>query len=809
MKWITYQINEFSNKLHPNSPFRLPGFNLDPWQKDTIKAINDKKNILLSLPTSAGKTILSTYTFKAWSKVIFCSPNEAPSYQLTGITLASLDDMNDSTKNVRQETNNFTFKKYPAQPDNIIISTPVELYNMILNKSVDLNVDYIIFDEFHNVTDEILGPYIEFIFKTASYYNIPIMALSATIPNFLEVKTWMEKLTKKDIFGIYEKKRFFNQKRFYIKDGKLNQINPLEHITKETLMDPTFTQIGLYPKEIISLRDNVQKLKHNDNLVTDESVPDMLTLDKLHILEGKIFEHLKNSPEIHDQIFDTNKTDLIPENITIYGLFKIMKECKDKKMLPLLAFKFDSQHCLDIYNSMIEMLKVMEKLVYPGFNAVNDIIQTYFDTLEKETKNLEVDKDKDRKKGKGKSKEDDDTDLGNKDIEDLKDDLKNSLFNSPTGVKYKLERFYNNFVSDPIDPKSIELFNTSYGANFTEEYIIEMRKKHVEKEMAMYSNPDNLRLRNVHNAHQECRLIDSSVPYEDMRKIRRNINSEITRDTKIKLGVNAQVQRIDYDHPFMVGIKYGVICCNKLMQSAFQRVCQQLINAHPFVTLSDESLKEGINYPIKTVMLLGKDNEKLNNTKAHQACGRAGRRGLDSEGYIIYAGVDISSILIPKYIIVNPNTKKSMSDLIPDQSYYSEEFKKYVLDEIIPETPEKLWEFNYEIDIDKIAEELFKSQVSKEISFNNDDGENTFTVGNETLEQIKAKLASKYLFKKSTSSDEINVNINYNSDLIVETSESNQEVVFEYEVVDDWETAANDYDKELKSKIISAEESFM
>jgi hypothetical protein len=345
MKWITYQINEFSNKLHPNSPFRLPGFNLDPWQKDTIKAINDKKNILLSLPTSAGKTILSTYTFKAWSKVIFCSPNEAPSYQLTGITLASLDDINDSTKNVRQETNNFTFKKYPAQPDNIIISTPVELYNMILNKSVDLNVDYIIFDEFHNVTDDILGPYIEFIFKTAAYYNIPIMALSATIPNFLEVKLWMEKLTKKEIFGIYEKKRFFNQKRFYIKDGKLNQINPLEHITKETLMDPTFTQIGLYPKEIISLRDNVQKLKHNDNLVTDESIPDMLTLDKLHILEGKIFDHLKNSPEIHDQIFDTNKTDLIPENITVYGLFKIMKECKDKKMLPLLAFKFDSQHC--------------------------------------------------------------------------------------------------------------------------------------------------------------------------------------------------------------------------------------------------------------------------------------------------------------------------------------------------------------------------------------------------------------------------------------------------------------------------------
>jgi len=819
--WISYQISEFSNKLHPNSPFKMSGFNLDPWQKNTIKAMNDKKNILLSLPTSAGKTILSTYALKQFPKVVYCGCGsvDAPVVQVTGITLASLDDENNNTKNVRHETTNFSFIKYPSQPDNIIMTTPVELYKMLINRTIDPNLDYIILDEFHNISDEILGPYIEFILKFATYYNIPVMCLSATIPNFTEVKEWMETIIGKNIFAVSEKKRFFNQKRFYINNGKLAQINPLEHITKEILMDPAFTQIGLYPKEIIQLRDQVQKIKYSPDLETDEKIASMVTLDKLHILEGKIFEHLKNSPEIHANILKDNIENIDnSENYVknIYGLFQVLKECKEKRMMPVVVFRFESESCLEIYHSLIVMLKEMESLIYPGFNSVNKIITSYYDTLEKETKKLDVEKDKDRKKGHGKAKDEQDTsDMGEKNIDDLIDQLKNSLYGSPTGVKYQLEKFYENFINDVIAPGSIEMFNKKYGANLTQDSIIEMRQKHASSELAMYNSPESLRLRNVFASHPNCRFMDTTVAYEEMKKIKRSVTLEITRDAQKKYGKNAQVQRIGYDHPFMLGIERGIICCNQLMPPALQRICQQLINSHPFVTLSDKSLSEGINYPIRTVMLLGEDNEKISNTLAHQACGRAGRRGLDSEGYIIYAGVDIGSILIPKYTLVKKNNEKNMGELL-QTSTLSDEFKNYILKEVRPNVPEILWQFEYKVDIDAIAEELFRSQSVKEIKLNvNEDAEDaetneyTFSSTIETLEEIKAKLIAKHTFKPK-----VNKSVNTYEPTVETTSEvilveKVQKLDIEWAEVDDWETAADEELVKSKKMISEAESSFM
>ena len=249
-----------------------------------------------------------------------------------------------------------------------------------------------------------------------------------------------------------------------------------------------------------------------------------------------------------------------------------------------------------------------------------------------------------------------------------------------------------------------------------------MRKKHANREMKMYNSPENLRLRNIFASHPECRMIDTTVSYDEMRKIKRRVNSEITRDTRLKYGISAPIPLINYNHPFMLGIERGIICYNTLMSSALQRVCQQLINSHPFVTFSDKSLAVGINYPIKTVMLLGelKNNiddkpvlEKINNTLAHQACGRAGRRGLDSEGFIIYAGVDITEILIPKYTKVVRNSIESMDKLIPEN--VSDDFKNYILNELRPATQEILWKCSNIIDIDKLAEEMFRLQSTSDI----------------------------------------------------------------------------------------------
>ena len=96
-------------------------------------------------------------------------PSEALAYQLTGIILASLNDIEktgETPRNVRQETANFSFKKFPEHSDDIIIATPIEFYKLLEQKNIDPAFDYVIFDEFHNITDN----------KLASVFSVSAMA---------------------------------------------------------------------------------------------------------------------------------------------------------------------------------------------------------------------------------------------------------------------------------------------------------------------------------------------------------------------------------------------------------------------------------------------------------------------------------------------------------------------------------------------------------------------------------------------------------------------------------------------------------
>jgi hypothetical protein len=814
--WFSYQINEFSNKLHPNWNFKAKGFTLDSWQKETINAIDNKKNIFLSLPTSGGKTLLSTYAIRTHQRVCYLVPSEALAYQLTGIILASLNDIEksgESPRNVRQETANFSFKKFPEHSDDIIIATPIEFYNLLKDKNINPAFDYIIFDEFHNITDNKLGIYIEYILMFAAYFSIPFMCLSATIPNYTEVKLWLKKITGNDIFAVNEKKRFFNQTRMMVKNNKCVVINPLEHITNETLKKSDFTHIGLYPKEIISLYHRVSSYTNSKLDPINEKLASLVTLDKLDQMERNIFSSLKSySDKDLEELFnqDSLKSDELNsiDSLSTFKLFKILKECKTNKMTPMLIFKMDSQKCLDIYYKMITMLRHYQNLVFGDFYMVNKIIQSFFDTFEQSKKKIEPNLEK------------------NITLEDAEQKLKDSIYGSEGGIKDQLEEYFHNYIKTVIDPDDIKRFNDAYGADITSEEITMMRKKHASKEMRTFNSPETMHLRNMYTPHSECRLIDSGASYDDMKKIRRRINSEINRENRLKTDVTQHIAKINYSHPFMVGIEYGFICYNTLLSPALQRACQQLIIEHPFITFTDSSLAVGINYPIKSVMLLGgidgEPLEDIDNTLAHQACGRAGRRGLDAEGYIIYAGVNIKNILIPSYTPITRNSIMKLASLFCEHD--SNEFKDFVANENVPTNKETLWQPLSVIDFDKIANEIYLLQSTNKVNEqqfieDNDQDYIKKTSSNDfkTIEEIKTELINRCTMKIKTKTIHISQNMNNYEEINITHVKNNEDINIEdikskHVVLDSWEddeeytTNTNDI---FTNKIKNAESSFM
>jgi hypothetical protein len=141
-----------------------------------------------------------------------------------------------------------------------------------------------------------------------------------------------------------------------------------------------------------------------------------------------------------------------------------------------------------------------------------------------------------------------------------------------------------------------------------------------------------------------------------------------------------------------------------------------------------------------------------------------------------------------------------MEDILRATSI-SDAFKNYILNEIRPDIPEPLYQYNYVIDIDTLAEELFRSQIK-----DNEDEETT-----ETLEEIKAKLISKYTFKvKTIKPASISGYEPINNDNTYVTPEYVPvKVDINFAEVDDWEDAADQELVNSKKLIAEAESSFM
>jgi hypothetical protein len=350
-------------------------------------------------------------------------------------------------------------------------------------------------------------------------------------------------------------------------------------------------------------------------------------------------------------------------------------------------------------------MKDRSYLIYANYNDDQAIIRKYFDQIEAFEKQLATKESKSKKES-----------TSNEEAYESRDEaIYNHKLKLYDVIITELKKFYEEYLHQNIEDKEImeetiklfnikiNIFNAKYGSNLTYETIMKLRKIFVEEQLSKYSSPERLSYRNKYAIHQECRLTLIEIDPENMRKIKKKINRELLREKSIngnlssvtesfEINIDPDLQQeekepivpeelnlISYDHPFMLGMEYGLLCMTELMNPALQRIAQQLILKYPFITFADKILKEGVNYPIKAVMLLGglkgEELEEVDNTSAHQAMGRAGRRGLDMVGVVIYCGVIVNNILVQRYKRITKNDPPLMDKLLNGDS---EEFIKFV-----------------------------------------------------------------------------------------------------------------------------------
>ncbi len=173
--------------------------NLHPPQALAIeKGILDKKNLIMAVPTAAGKTLIAElallqHILKYKGKVLYIAPLKALAsekfydfkrkYEQLGISVGiATGDLDSPSKYL---------DKY-----NVLIATAEKVDSLLRAKSTWLihHLTLIVLDEIHFIDDESRGPTLEILTTRITQLkpDIQILGLSATIGNALEVASWLK-----------------------------------------------------------------------------------------------------------------------------------------------------------------------------------------------------------------------------------------------------------------------------------------------------------------------------------------------------------------------------------------------------------------------------------------------------------------------------------------------------------------------------------------------------------------------------------------------------------------------------------------
>ena len=552
---IELQFTKFYAQM---PPLNNKGFHkFDDWQIKVINNIDNNISTLLSIPTSGGKSIISGYV-TCKGRTLFIVPTDALAWQVASyIGYLSNSDVPIIT---------LTYQSIPRRNEFI---TRLNLANAIVGTSelildylpfINNNFSWVVFDEIHMIGSTI-GAGMESIAKVLSH--VPFLALSATIGNPEELKSWFESLNNIPVDYISCTKRFFNLQKYYF-DDKINQLNPLSLVTEEDFKDGSILNKNLdpTPKDTWNL---VVKLLDKDlgnlhpHIYFDKY--EIIELNKANTYFYELINFMVNNYEnvkdvINDYIYKT-----IP-NINS-NLLKLLFDLKEKNMTPAIIFHQNTIACLKVIKKLANDIELEEINKYPLLR-----------------------------------------------IQRIKTEKKNKAINKK------------------IDKESKEL----------------TEKQEVKK--MLESKIDTLELKKsdlINAPHQDFIFSDEKISQDQI----------IKWDEKFKL----YFPNINGDYHFLIKLLWrGIGVYVNGLPDNYLRLIQSLASKKKLsFVISDHSLIFGVSMPFRTSVIYTSPelHDNLDSMLYHQMAGRAGRRGLDKEGNVVFIGYswarikDLSTCTIP------------------------------------------------------------------------------------------------------------------------------------------------------------------
>ena len=246
----------------------------------------------------------------------------------------------------------------------IVVGTPKEIVDYL--PLINVKFDWVIIDEIHMIGKETCC---EMETVVRLYYDTPILALSATIGNVEELKSWFLKTGQKAVDIIKCEKRFFNLQKFYYdnNEDKIKMIHPLSMISLQEILDGSIINKNLNPTPpdiynlYLKLKDNFklgkldlyEYFKDNQRITLSEA-NDYFNKLIIFIVEN----YQKNKDKIMKILEFYENVNIVNSDVDYVKLCFTLK--KDNKT-PAIIFHLESYECLNKVKQFSKNVKTMEE----------------------------------------------------------------------------------------------------------------------------------------------------------------------------------------------------------------------------------------------------------------------------------------------------------------------------------------------------------------------------------------------------------------------------------------------------------------
>ncbi|PHH67418.1 hypothetical protein CDD81_28 [Ophiocordyceps australis] len=186
----------------PAPDSRVPSFEPDAWQREVLDTIDANKSLFVVAPTSAGKTFISFYAMKKVLQssddgiLVYVAPTKALVNQIAAEVQARFSKSYTHDGRSVWAIHTRDYRVNNPKGCQILVTVPHILQIMLLApsnaekaNSWSLRIKRIIFDEVHCIGQAEDGVIWEQLLLLSP---CPIIALSATVGNPLEFKAWLE-----------------------------------------------------------------------------------------------------------------------------------------------------------------------------------------------------------------------------------------------------------------------------------------------------------------------------------------------------------------------------------------------------------------------------------------------------------------------------------------------------------------------------------------------------------------------------------------------------------------------------------------